>query len=317
MTTFKVIVSGHLEYNSPRSIEMAQQQFQQRVDVHFKQDVFLKVEDIFPAEGGTVVDIPRFVGQAQERTWRNTIGALRVVTDYAIAGGVHAWKLDEGALVSYEYLEPKGDKTAVQSFLRGRELLIAGKEGEAKEALSQAIDKFERHALAYERRGHINLRLGNLPDALYDFNKSISINPNSPEALFGRAMVFVQQKNFQAAAADFEQVAKNSIPHQAIFWKARRIKAECHLELDEFSKAEFELKLVTKRQFDKTESNYQWQRRAWYNYGRALLALNRTKDAVDALQKAKNWDCDGETVATAEIEAMLMKAQPPQGAVGR
>jgi tetratricopeptide (TPR) repeat protein len=122
---------------------------------------------------------------------------------------------------------------------------------------------------------------------LYDFSKSIDIYPHSPDAYMGRAIVYLHQKNYAAATADLDMAIKTSIPHQPIHWRARRMKGECHVELNEFAKAEFELKLVTNKTFKVEDSNAAWQSTAFYNYGRALYGIGKYKEAFQAASKAR------------------------------
>lgn len=285
---FKVILSGHLEFGTDRTFELALNMFQQRAETYYKNDILLKPTEVFISEK-SMLDVPRcIINTAAEKSWRNTVHLLETISQYAIAGNISAWKLDNGALVEHAFMEPRGDKTAVQSFLRGRELVTQGQQSEAKDALSAAIEKYTRHALAYERRGYVNYKLGNVADALYDFTKSIDIYPHSPDAYMGRAIVNLHQKNFAAAAADLDMAIKTSIPHQPIHWRARRMKGECHVELNEFTKAEFELKLVTNKTFKAEDSNAAWQPTAFYNYGRALFGIGKYKEAFQAASKAQN-----------------------------
>lgn len=284
---FKVILSGHLEFGTDRTFELALNMFQQRAETYYKNDILLKPIEIFISEK-SMLDIPRsIINTAAEKSWRNTVHLLETISQYAVAGNISAWKLDNGSLVEHAFMEPKGDKSAVQCFLRGRELVTQGQQTEAKDALSTAIEKYTRHALAYERRGYVNYKLGNVADALYDFTKSIDIYPHSPDAYMGRAIVNLHQKNFAAAAADLDMAIKTSIPHQPIHWRARRMKGECHVELNEFTKAEFELKLVTNKTFKAEDSNAAWQPTAFYNYGRALFGIGKYKEAFQAASKAK------------------------------
>lgn len=305
---YKSIFSGRLEFGSARSFEQVLKFYEHRRENYYKLDIIFKSEDIF-FESTTSLDIPRFITQVSEKTWRNTVSLLEQVAQFAIAGDLSAWMTDNGKIISQMMIEPQSDKIAVQAFIKGRELMEAGMEDEAKEALSKAIEKFERHALAYERRGFINLRLRNYADALYDYSKSIDINPNKADAYFGRAFVRIGQNDFAGAIPDLEKAHKTSIPLQPIYWKARRVKAECHLKLQEYANAVAELKLVTQREFTPFDSNYKWRRKAWYNYGQALLATGDKVEAIKALQAAIHIP-DGEgNITDADIMLLLDSAQ--------
>lgn len=297
--SYKVILSGHLEFGNSRSFEKMFQSYQQRLETYYKQDVFFRLDESLDLDC-SCLDIPRFITQANEKTWRNTISMLESIVQFAVAGNIFVWKLNESVVAEHLVLEPNCEKSAVQSFLRGRELIVQGKEDEAREALSLAIEKFERHALAYERRGHVNFVLNNLGDALYDFSKSISINQNNPDAYVGRALVLMTQGNFQAALDDLELAIKTSIPHQPIFWKARRLKGEAHLEREEFQKAEVELRLFLNRPFKKEDPNFGWRRKAFFNYGRTLMGLSKFKEAHEAFNQAVEIESGKDHIALAD-----------------
>ena len=297
--SYKVIASGHLEFGNARSFERMVQSYQQRLETYYKNDIFLRPEELWTGDS-TFLSIPRMTVHAVEKTWRNTINLLESIVQFAMAGSVSLWKLDNGAMLEHVVIEPRCEKSAVQSFLLGRELISKGKRGEAKEALNQAIEKFERHALAYERRGYVNFMLNNYEDAIYDFSKSIDINPNNPEAYVGRALVRMATGGLPAALSDVEMALKTSIPHQPIYWKARRLKGEIHLEREEYTQAEKELRDFTKRIFKAEDPNGPWLRRVWHNYGRTLLALSRYTEAVDAFNRSMELDSVKDNVSMAD-----------------
>lgn len=284
--TYKTIFSGHLEFGSERSYGKVLNMFQHRVEHYYRFDILLTEEDIFDSETLSL-KVPRYINkETPNKSWKNTVNLLEYLAQFAVSGSVSAWKIG-GAKPEYKLIEPKGDKVAVQAFLKGRELIkIKGKEAEAKKALSRAIDKFARHALAYERRGYINFRLRNYDDAMYDFTKSININQRNPESRLGRARVKILKGDLQGAIEDLGEAVKQSIPLQPIYWTARRLKSECHIELEEFDKAIFELKLFTKRQFKTDNPNYKWRKNAFFNYGKSLLEVGEYASAIQAFNEA-------------------------------
>lgn len=297
--SYKVIASGHLEFGNSRSFERMIQSYQQRLEAYYKNDIFLRPEELWAGDS-TFLSIPRMTVHAAEKTWRNTINLLESIVQFAMAGSVSLWKLDNGAMLEHIVIEPRCEKSAVQSFLLGRELISKGKRGEAKEALNQAIEKFERHALAYERRGYVNFMLNNYEDALYDFSKSIDINPNNPEAYVGRALVRMITSALPAALSDLEMALKTSIPHQSIYWKARRLKGEIHLEREEYTMAEKDLRDFINRGFKAEDSNGPWLRKVWYNLGRTLLGLSRYPEAVDAFNRSMSLESVKDNISMAD-----------------
>jgi len=309
MSSYRVILAGQFIFNNPRSFEMALNQFNLRVEIHFKGDVFLRSEAIFDSAQNSL-NIPRHVEpEITERTWRNTIAALEAVCEYAIAGSLSAWKLENGKIEEYKELEPHGDKSAIQSYLLGRKLAGKGEVQAAKEALDMAIQKCEKHAKAYERRGYINFRLKNYRDALYDFNKSILVNPHGEEAYFGRAFVHIANGDYGSAIADLDTTLKNSIPHQPIFWKARRIKGECHLIQGDFTGAASELRLVSLRNFQEGDTNHGWLRKVWFNLGQAYLANQAFAEAIKSLEMAASLPAGKDNLTLEDIEGLLANAR--------
>ena len=185
--TYKTIVSGCLEFGNARSYEQVLKLYLHRTENYYRNDILLKAEEVFQEET-FILSIPRYIKECPEKSWKNTLNLLEYVAGYAVAGDLKAWVIQDGKMIDQRVIEPDGDKSATQAFIQGRELVKEkGMEEEAMNSLNKAIDKFERHALAYERRGYVNYRLRNYDDAMYDFTKSIDINPNMPDAYWGRA----------------------------------------------------------------------------------------------------------------------------------
>ncbi|MFN7118453.1 MAG: tetratricopeptide repeat protein [Saprospiraceae bacterium] len=314
---YKTIISGRLDFGSAKSYETVLKMYQQRMENFYRTaELIFKAEEIFN-EATNSLDIPRMVTQSNEKSWHNTFQLMEYISQFAVAGDLRAWMTDNGKVLKYQLIEPNSDKGAVQAYRKGRELTTAqGKEKEAKEALSAAIEKYERHASAYERRGYVNFLLKNYADALYDYSKSIDLNPNNAEPYLGRAIVKMVQQDWKGAIADLDQAVKRSIPLEPIYWKARRIKGECHLRVNEFEQAATELKFFTGRVFSKEDSNYKWRQKAWFNYGKSLMATKKFNEAVQAFEQAMKIEDAEKAVPTAELEqyktAALQKTILPE-----
>jgi len=290
MSTFKTIIAGRLEFGSERSYIKVVDLFQHRVENYYRNAVLLRDYEAIFDEKDYAITIPRMIiGEALEKNWKNTINLLDYINDYAIAGNMRIWVIQDRKLVREVLIEPKSDKVAVQSFIKGRELVkVEGMEEEAMQALNRAIGKFERHALAYERRGYMNLRLRNYKDAMYDFTKSISISPNNSEPYWGRAQIKIKDEDIKGALEDLEMVTKKSIPHQSIHWSGRRLKGKYYLQLGNIEKAIFELKLFSNKAmtFKEDNPNYKHREDAIVEYGKALLEKGDTNTAIDIFNKA-------------------------------
>ncbi|MBL7817599.1 MAG: tetratricopeptide repeat protein [Saprospiraceae bacterium] len=286
---FKVILKGRLAFGTQKSYDMMIEQYRRRLEQYYKNDILLKGEDHLSEESKTI-EVPRtLIPLCTEKTWKNTINMFNELRSYAVAGAMHIWILDsEGKqLIQEVTIIPQGDKFATTEYNRGVSLLRKqGREDEAIDSLTRAIDKYPNYEQAYERRGVANHRLGRTDEAILDFTKSISLHIN-PEAYLGRAIAKRFLGDLVGAIDDLDLAIKNAVPYQPVFWAARRIKGECHLELSELEKAIFELKLVTKRAFKPTDPNYLHRRKAWEIYAVTLEKAGKVEEAALAHKSAK------------------------------
>ncbi len=285
MSEYKVIIAGQLEFGSRRAFSQVMEQYAHRMENYYKNDILLKPETIFKEEELTL-DVPRTVLPSTERLWLNTLNLLERVVTFSIAGSLNLWRLDAGVMIDHHQLEPKSDRTTVQLFNHGRELVDQrDNEQEALKLMTKVVSRFERHAQAYERRGFINYRLGNDKDALYDYSKSISINPLMPESYYGRGLVNLRLNDVPAAAADFEAVTKNSIPHQSIYWMAQVALGDAYLQLGQLTDAMRAYGMFTKRK-QRIASLDRYDRRVAFQLGELYLRAGRKSDAIVALERA-------------------------------
>ena len=286
MVFLKSIIQGRLEFGTQKSYDKVTRMFQQRLETYYKTDVIFKFEDIFNEEDFSL-EIPRFVGQVTEKAFRVTTGLLGYCAQFAVAGSIRAWLINEGEVVQYMLLEPESDKAAVQSFVKGRKLVkVKGKESEALEALSSAIEKYDRHAQAYERRAKVNFFMKNYHDALRDYNKCIAIDPSIPTSYYGKGKIHMIREEWKEAIQSFEEAIKKSIALQTLYWKSRRLKAECHIHLQDWQKAAFDLKLFTNRNFEPDNPNRFWLRKCLFDYGNVLMETEDYSEALKAFDKA-------------------------------
>ncbi len=283
---FKVVMKGSLEFGNKKSYDMMWAHFAKRLESYYRNDLLLKDPTVFQEETLALV-VPRQQVLCAEKTWKNTVFMLRELRAFAVAGELHVWILDEkNALISEETIIPKGDKVATIEYAKGISLLQkSGKEEQAIEAFTKAIEKYDRYAQAFERRGAASFRLGRLEDAIIDYSKSISFNNNSA-AFLGRGRVKMAMNDMEGALIDFQKAIDNAVPYQPIFWTARRIKGECHMKLNDYEKAIFELRLVTKRSFKDTDPNHSYRKYAWQIYGEALLSKGINNEAAEAFKEA-------------------------------
>ena len=308
MSEFRIIISGQLAFQSKRAYDQVFEQYQHRMENYYKNDILLKAEDIFKEEE-LAIEIPRTVVTGSERDWLNTHNLLERIVSFSIAGSINMWRLSAGRVLDHHTLEPASERTTVQLFNRGRSLIDQqDSEEEALKAMTKVVKRFDRHAQAYERRGFVNFRLGNLEDALYDYNKSLSINPKLPEGHYGRGLTHNQLGNTEAAAEDFEAVTRNSIPHQAIYWMAQVSLADSLLKLGRVSDAQRLYSMFTKRK-QRIGSLERYDRRIGYQFGQLLLQEGRTSDAVAAFEYALNAPADAKAPTEEVIRQAITDAQ--------
>lgn len=307
MSTYRVIFSGRLDFGTPRSFQKVVELYNQRFEVYFRKDVLLKAEDVFK-EDLSCFDVPRFQAEATEKTWRNTLALIQYISDFAVAGQIRAWRTQDGKLLEAVVLEPKGEKEATQAFLRGRDLIQeTGAEAKAIELLSRAIEKFDRHALAFERRGRLHYLQNRYEEALQDYNQSIQINPDIPEAYLGKGLVHIWSNQVDTALEALDLATKKSIPHQPIYWQARRLKGECFLSRGEYQQAKNEFKPFCDRAFEEGNPNQKWKRRSLLQLGIALKQLNEQAEAQKALEACINLPGDDDADEIQRAKDLLQK----------
>lgn len=297
----RIIIAGQLEFGSDRIYEQVVQQYIHRMENYYKNDILLSAEDIFKEEDRTM-DVPRKVVPATDRQWLNTLNLLTRMSTFSIAGDLNLWRLQGGKMIEHHLLEPRGDRTTTQLYIKGRELLDKEENlAEAREALTKAIENFDRHSIAYERRGFTNYRLHNFNDAFYDYNKSIKISPSRPNPFYGRALVHLFHKDdAEAAVNDFEMVTKLAIPHQEIYWLARAMRGDALLKLERVEEAQKEYRFFLNRKQDLAKLR-KLDRRIASAMALSLRENGAAKDALAYFERALEAQEDKKAASEGEI----------------
>lgn len=290
MELYKTIIQGRLEFGAERTYNTALTQFQNRAENHHKHELVLKEEDIFNEEQLAII-VPRYVGQSSEKWFKNTVSLLGYCAQFAVAGSLKAWMTNQGKVLHYFPIEPDSEKIVVQTFKKGKSLVKEkGKQEEAIAALNKSIEKYDKHAQAYERRGKVNFILKKYHDSERDYNKSLALDDMNPHAYFGRAKVYAVTERYDEAKADFEKALKTSVALQPLYWKSRRLKGNLHFKLGELDKAAFDLKLFSNRNFAKEDSNFIWLKDVCYTYAKVLIQQKEFKLALAAIDKAMTFE---------------------------
>lgn len=286
MNLLKTIIQGKLEFGNEKSYEKVFKMFLYRAENYYKSDVILDADEVFD-EDLLVLSVPRYVGTNLEKSWKNAVALLEYCAQFAISGEMGAWQTDSGKIINSAHIEPESDKAVVIQFRKGKKLADeTGKEQEAIEALTKAIEKYNKHAQAYERRANVNVALKKYHDAMRDYNKCLKLDDTIPDAYYGRARIHILNGDTEKAISDLELTLKKSIALQPVYWAARRVKADCHIKLEQFKEAAFDLKLFTNRKFDEGNPNFKYRKQALSTYGKVLLDLEEYEDALKAFDRA-------------------------------
>ncbi len=286
----KTIIQGSIAFGNEKSFEKAKRMYITRAESYYKNDLLFEADEIF-IEDGFMLHIPRFVKQVYDKAFKNSSALLEYIVQFGVSGELNMWLLEEGKILLFKNLEPESDKVAVQSFIKGKELAEqTGKEEEAMKALNKAIEKYDRHAQAYERRARVNFLLQKEHDALRDYKKSIGIDPDNPYAYFGKSEVHYKKEELEEAIENLGMAIKKSVALQAIHWKSRRLKGKLHLSLEQYKEAEFELKLFNKRVFPPDNPLNKYKSEAAFEYGLTLLELDQPESAMEAFEKSLDLD---------------------------
>jgi tetratricopeptide (TPR) repeat protein len=286
-TLFKTIIQGRFEFGNQITYDKVWKGVNARMETHYRNDLILRPEILFVPDTLSM-EIPRYVKEHIEKAYKNMVDMLKYCSQFAVTGTVRAWYLDNGEIIHFDNMEPYSDKSAVQSYIKGRQIIREeGRQKEAIELFDAAIGKYDRHAQAYERRAKTNFLLAKYSDATRDYTKCLGIDPTIASAYYGRGRVHEIAKNYKDAINDFDQAIKKSVALEPVHWKSRRMKGLCHVQLKEWTAAIFELKLFVNRKFKEEDGNLPWMRNALYNYGIACYEAESYKDALEAFTKAE------------------------------
>lgn len=290
MEQYRTIFNGRLEFGNKRTYDRVLEMYEHRFENYYKMQIIFLAEDIFDEED-LCLHLPKLIVQASKKRWKNTINLFRHITEFAIAGSIDAWLLDGKDLLEKHHLEPDGDKTIVKEYIKGRQLANEKKAmDEAMKALDRVIEKFEKHSMAYERRGYVNYQLKNYDDALYDYNKSIQLYERKPDPYYGRALTYLAQKKYEDAIVNFESVTKFAMPIEPLHWYARKQKAQVHFKLKQYDHALKDVAAYVKRNFRADSPHIKHQSAMKYFQGQILMELERFDEAIKVFDELeKNW----------------------------
>ncbi|MGE5356518.1 MAG: tetratricopeptide repeat protein [Deltaproteobacteria bacterium] len=283
---YKLIIQGKFYFLNRGSYDKLVSVIQNRNQIYYKNEIVFKELEFLDDEN-FMISIPRYVGNHTDKVWKNTANLFENCAQFAVSGRVMMWKIEEGKILESKEIEPSGSRSAILNFNRARDFIKeGGKETEALAELSKSLENYNRNALAYERRAVVNLKLGNLTEAKEDFQKSINVDNSVPESHLGLGRILLKEGDLETSLKHLNFAIKTSIALQAIHWQARRAKAELHISREEWDEAEFELKLLINRGFDRNDPNFQRRRQDIFNYGIVKYNQYLFDIALDLFEKA-------------------------------
>ncbi len=287
MEDFKLIFKGRLDFGGKRSYDKVLNMYRWKLDNHYKKnDIHIPEEELFEEETVGISFVKPKVTYGTAKNYKSCKSLFAYLSGYAIAGYMELWNIHEGKVKEYTLIEPTSDRAAALQFKRGRNLFAAANKEEALAAFDEAILKYENHALAYERRGTINMQLKKYHDAIRDYTKSINIYAGLPDPYYGRGIVHFIKEDFEESVKDFDTAIKRSIPLQAVHWKARRRKAVCLMKLNIFDEAAKELRFFNNRKFEDGNPNLKYRKSTLFNYGICLSKLNEFDKAAEYFKQS-------------------------------
>lgn len=283
---YKIIIQGKFYFSNQSGFEKLVNVIRNKNQIYYKNELVFKEYEFFDHEN-CMVNVPRYVGNHTDKIWKNTVNLFENCAQFAVSGRVMMWKIENGKVLESKEIEPSGNRTAVLNYQRGKEYLSeSGREADALMELSKSLASYSRNALAYERRAVVNLKLGNYAEAKEDFQKSLNIDNTVAEAHLGLGRILLREDDLETAIKHLNYAIKTSVALQSLHWQARRAKSELHMRKEEWPEAEFELKLLINRSFDRNDPNFYRRKQDIFNFGIVKYNQYMFDAALEHFEKA-------------------------------
>jgi len=107
-----------------------------------------------------------------------------------------------------QYNDAVNSLSATDWFQKGYSLGTAGKNQEAMEAFTKAIELNPKVVEAYFNRGAAYFRLGNYRQAIRDYDRAIELDPKNAWAYLGRGTVYFSLGDYRQGLEDFKIAAR-------------------------------------------------------------------------------------------------------------
>lgn len=173
-------------------------------------------------------------------------------------------------------------------------LARAGRPNEAEQALKQALEIDPFDATAYNLKGRILIARGSVPEALYDFRKSIDVRPGFAPNLYDYAIALVTADRFEEAR-EYATEASRSDPKMA---GAHELLGSLAMRQQQYPDAikEYRQALDLEPASDRLE----------LRLGVALASGGDTKEAIEHLRTASR---SGDAATAKQAKGVLAQLQ--------
>ncbi len=237
----RAIIFGRINFKNLRSVKLARAEYIRHNETKAKNDLLFKPEDLFGEDPEVeytdlFVEFDRKLHDAGDKTLTNSISALKLLLQFAIAGRLDIFILEPGELPRQVVLEVNNDKSTVHAYAAGMEAFEEKRYADSIGPFTDAIDSFAAHPWAYNARGLAHFELNNLKAAEADFKKARKLYPALPNPHLGLAKIAHSRGERAATIDNCERAMQGSIPHQPGYWISALFQAQVFLDLIEQGK---------------------------------------------------------------------------------
>lgn len=280
----KTIFQGRLAFDNVASFDKLKKMYLHQTDTLYKGEILYRFEDVFEEEN-LVLEIPRSVNTTTDKYWQKTIQILKYSAQFAVAGRIGAWVVENGVAKKEFKIEPSGDKTVVMSYKEGIQLTKDEDYENAILYFDIALTEFPDHADALSRKAFCMKNMGKYEEAEVLYLKSIRLDEYHPESSFGLAIMLHDLGRLEEAVKYYDMTLPRALAVQPIYWEARREKAKALIEIGLEEKAMAEYKLLCRKDFNTADSNYEKRGEDVLIYTKLLIEKSEFKVSVELLDR--------------------------------
>lgn len=295
----KTIFQGRLAFDNAASFDKLKKMYLHQTETLYKGEILYRFTDVSDEEN-LVVEIPRSVNTTTDKYWQKTIQILKYSAQFAVAGRIGAWVVENGAAKKEVKIEPTGDKTVVMSYREGIRMMKDEDYENAVLCFDTALAEFPDHADALSRKAFCLKNLGKYEEAEEYYIKSIKADQYHPEASFGLAIMLHDLGRQEEAVKYYDISLPRALAVQPIYWETRREKAKALIEMGQREKAMAEYKLLCRKEFNSTDSNYEKRGEDVIIYTKLLIEkgeFNVSVELLDGILESNFKDLPTQTVA--------------------